>query len=289
MLKYIWMTPILLLLPMVARSRGSVWSDFPVYNAMFAAPNAIQVSFPRGIVSYEKFFSLCRARGFSYLPMEKVPQSSGTVLLLGVKASRLKTGSGTRAVELFHNGPPITAGHGIIPFSVQASSWCKLFRQLKPKSPKLSPIALLSTPALQTQSRRMLEECKITGLTTTVQIMKSEDVALAFIGKLFKAKRPPWGIHLAHDIETLSPKVLELALRLQYRRGILIFVRTKHEVLAGGIAAWEPLMTPEGVESWLQNGAAEFSEHLYYNPLVARALEIHDRQFVSLGGKPKSW
>jgi len=257
--------------------------------AKTAAPG-IGVSFPRGIIAFEKLYSLLKASGgFIYIPVEQLNRSTGTLLLLGPSTSRLQTPAASRVIEMFHGGPPLRKGHEVLPFLVGSGAWCRLFSRLRPRGPGGRPLVILATPRTRAMATGILERCSDKGITPRVKVVTSEDSALAYIGKLFKVPTPPWGLQLTHDLETLSPKVLELALRLQYRRGILLFVRTRHEVLAGGIAAWEPLYSPQDLNSWLTGHPVDFPEQLFYNPLVVRALEVREPPFKALGGKPKSW
>jgi hypothetical protein len=254
----------------------------------------IAVVFPEEIIEFERFWTKLKSLGkFKRANLKNSQPTTKKILALGPSAAKFLKNNKGEVWELFVAGSPIVKKDKIIPYQSPPQKWVNLFLKIKPKNKSNSPLVFLTTPRLKTDSLAVAELCKEVGILTRVIVVTSEKMALQSLISIHNKKTSTWGIKLAHDLKIITPRVLFLSLKLQYRDGIPIFVRTKHEVLAGGIATIEPIMDPQWVLNRFLSTETKppytKQAKLFYNTQALKSLRIKTTLLKEMKGQPISW
>ncbi|MDA3862618.1 MAG: hypothetical protein PF689_01985 [Deltaproteobacteria bacterium] len=260
----------------------SVFGNF-FFSLLLASNSLIQVIYPQGVLEYEKFWQKMK----KYPSYERVflknyqPDSKKKSVTFGPEAARKVKSA--KNLELFIAGRALRAGHSIFPRQADPQNWVRLFSKLN-----LAPgsvILILSSPRLKAYTAKIAAASHLRGIKTKTVVLENRTKSFKFLIKLYKnpQKYNCGAVFLAHDLQVFSARILGFALKIQYSRGIPLFVRTKHEVLAGGFATVE---ADYAISSKVKSGSLEqklrLDEHVYINSKTSRFLLFEKDKFQDL-------
>jgi hypothetical protein len=251
--------------------------------------SVIHVAFPKGVLEYQrlwlKLYSLGNVKKTS---IKNLKNFKGNLITFG-KTTSLKAPNNKNVWEMFICGNPLKKQHNIIPFQSSPEKWAKLISSSV--TTKKLPILLISTPRVSNYLNKIKVELNKVKVKSKLVTAKSEKEGLKILSVFYKTgKIPYWGIFLAHDLTILNSRILAEVLKIQYKMGVLSFVRTKHEVLAGGFATSEPYYNYKSIIEIILKGKKTnpITSKFYYNPLAGKSLNIKTAKLKNIGALPIS-
>ncbi|MGM0596543.1 MAG: hypothetical protein ACQES9_05830 [Myxococcota bacterium] len=250
---------------------------------LLAGNSLIQVIYPQGVLEYEKLWQkLKKYPGYERVLLKSYkPDPNKKSVTFGPEAARKVKSD--KNLELFTAGAAIRSHHSIFPRQAAPKSWVRLFSKLK-----LAPgavVLILSSPRLKAYTAKIAAASRLRGVKTRTVVLENRTASFKFLIKLYKNPRKfnCGGLFLAHDLQVFSARILGFALKIQYSRGIPLFVRTKHEVFAGGFATVE---ADYAISGKVQSGSLEqrlrLDEQVYINSKTSRFLLFKEGSFKDL-------
>lgn len=236
---------------------------------MFMQSSEARIFFPTRVVDFEKLVN----EG-SLVPIDDCPKSGGFVA--GWEMS-LKCSNIPDIKEVFVSGEPVSDKHTLIPWEVEPEHFARIIRSVfTPENCKLG-IHIMASRRLHKYSILLTKAIKESGLKASSETIENEVVALKSIALLYrKSKQAHSAILPLNDPGVITPLVLRELLQLQFRRGIPLIVRSRHEVFTGGLFAVEPTMTLK----YIKNPNPQILTYKkYFNPKTALSLGLGGRIF----------
>lgn len=232
-----------------------------------------RILFTANVVDFEKL-----ANEASLKPVEECP-ASGNYVAGWEMSSKCADVSGIK--EVFVSGDPVSSNHTIIPWEVAPDDFAGIIKSVFPDGNLKKSILIFSSLRLSKSTYKLEASLKNSGLNAKIEIHNNELNALKTIANLYRKKEI---LHFAilpmNDPGVITPLVLRELLQFQFRRGVPLIVRSRHEVFTGGLFAVEPVLTQNDLKTFPHNKGLGFKK--YFNPRTASSLGLGSQIFEKL-------
>ncbi|MBU1219609.1 hypothetical protein KKF34_17825 [Myxococcota bacterium] len=236
---------------------------------LFLQSQEARILFPSRVVDFEKLVN-----DGNFKPIEDCPKAGGFVA--GWEMS-LKCSNVSGIKEVFVSGEPVSDKHTLIPWEVEPEHFATIIRSVFSPETCKQGIHIMTSRRLHKYSILLSKAINQSGLKATSETMETEVVALKSIALLYRKRKQAYSAILPlNDPGVITPLVLRELLQLQFRRGIPLIVRSRHEVFTGGLFAVEPIMTLDFIKN---PNPQTLSYKKYFNPKTAFSLGLGGKVF----------
>ncbi|MBN2724813.1 MAG: hypothetical protein JXR95_12140 [Deltaproteobacteria bacterium] len=246
--------------------------------ALLLAPAKGEILFEPGVVDFTKISN--DLSSFSKITGKGCPKKGGIVTGYSL-ARRCSDREGLW--EIFVAGEPVSKNHRIISWDVPVQEWVTVAGKIHEKTRPEGKILITGSSRLEKYGNLLKSEFIKSGLKVQLKLFSDEVSILKMVASLRKINRNRyWLIIPLDDPDVVTALVLKELFQIQYRYGVKIFVRSKHEVLMGGLLSIEVAYTPTYINAVINGDNPQIKLKKHYNPDACESLDIPGKVFEKI-------